>query len=177
MAPGQCKGAPLFFKQCVCDLKSDLMKLFRPKQGFSLIFPPQSIIPIWRKEYAKFYDPDEPKIKLHSRIAHGKHGAKHSLTSDDLARLICQYPAEVHTSMQGRLWVKRKEGRMSKRSPAKPSESLYTRRLCSADRLSKFTYDHSDQCLYRGSVSTLPTQVLCDTNSEIPSGRQRKKHQ
>ena len=65
--------APLFFRQCPCDPKSDLGQLFQPKPGFTLVFLSQSMIPVWHREFAKFYDPNETRIKLEVRVTHGKH--------------------------------------------------------------------------------------------------------
>ena len=101
---GVCTGAPLFFHQCVCDPESDIRKVFWPKHGFSLVYLPQSIIPVWRKEYSKFYDPNETRITLHLKIAHGKHAKGHILTSEDHDQLRCEYPDKVLESTRGRLY-------------------------------------------------------------------------
>ena len=67
---GTCSGPPLFFKQCPCDPNTDLQVSFQPKSGCTLVFLPQAIIPVWRKEFGKFCDPTDTRIKLELRIAH-----------------------------------------------------------------------------------------------------------
>ena len=66
---GTCSGPALFFKQYKCDPKPDLQERFQPKSGCTLVFLPQAIIPVWRKEFGKFCDPTDTRIKLELRIA------------------------------------------------------------------------------------------------------------
>ena len=100
---GTCKDPPLFFKQCVCDRDFDLGKPFCSKSGASLAFLPQSTIPIWRKEFAKFYDVNESRTSLRLSTEHGKNGKGHSLTTADHTDLKCEYLEEITTSMQGKM--------------------------------------------------------------------------
>lgn len=90
---GACKGAPLFFKHCGGP-ESDLRKIFRPKEGFSLVILPQTRIPVWHKEYLKFFDSTVSAIQLQLRIAHGKPRKGLVLTSTDHNELRCEYPCE-----------------------------------------------------------------------------------